>query len=84
MRDLYFATQSKKKVVMLTTPYIENGRWKIFDKTYQEQTEADKIIFDGFFSAVKKHHNFLENEKRCNSIRSTSSLGEATKKIYAK
>ncbi|KUF38996.1 hypothetical protein AS361_03880 [Myroides marinus] len=44
-------------------PYIENGKWKLFDKTYQEQTEADKILFDGFFSALKKHIEFLNPTK---------------------
>ncbi|MVX35901.1 hypothetical protein [Myroides sp. LoEW2-1] len=44
---------------MNITPYIEDGRWKLSDKTYQEQTEADKIIFDGFFSAIKKRVEFL-------------------------
>lgn len=46
----------------ISYPYIENGKWKLFNKTYQEQTEADKIIFDGFFSAIKKHIDFLNHD----------------------
>lgn len=47
----------------MTTPYIEDGKWKLFDKTYIEQTEADKIIFDGFFSTIRKHIEFITNER---------------------
>lgn len=48
---------------MNATPYIENGKWKLFDKTYTEQTEADKILFDGFFNTIRKHIEFLTNER---------------------
>lgn len=53
---------------MNATPYIENGKWKIFDKTFAEQTEADRILFVGFFVAIKKHHNFLK-EEQCSNLR---------------
>ncbi|MBB1150430.1 hypothetical protein H4K35_09915 [Myroides sp. NP-2] len=44
---------------MNATPYIENGKWKLFDKTYTEQSEADKILFDGFFNTIRKHLAFF-------------------------
>lgn len=53
---------------MTTTPYIENGKWKLFDKTPAEQTQADRIIFDGFFSAIRKHFEFLEKEQCINTL----------------
>lgn len=52
----------------MITPTIENGKWKIFDKTYREQTEADRIIFEGFFNTIKKHTKFLENEQCTNTL----------------
>ncbi|MDR2223596.1 MAG: hypothetical protein LBE34_12830 [Flavobacteriaceae bacterium] len=52
----------------LSYPYIENGKWKIFNKTIAEQTEADRILFDGFFSAIKRNVEFLEKEKCTNTL----------------
>ncbi len=75
------------------TPYIENGKWKLFDKTYQEQTEADKIIFDGFFNTIKKHYDFLciDTQSRLFSATETSKTSQslkssqtATKKLFKK
>jgi hypothetical protein len=64
----------------LSYPYIENGKWKIFNKTLAEQTEADRILFDGFFSAIKRNFEFLEKEKCINTI-SRSLSGTVTEKM---
>ena len=66
----------KENSMIEVTPYIENGKWKLFDKTYPEQTEADKIIFDGFFNTIKKHYDFL-----CTDTQSRSFSDTETQKI---